>query len=205
MALEPLATPAQLAARLGVPAFTGTELAQATELLGDASDEIRSAIGQPINRLTSTVTLYADRPCRVDLPAVPVVSIGSVLLDGVEMDPSRYRLVHRTLRCLPVRKGDEVTVTFTHGWEEIPGELVKWTCVLAAAAMAGAEATGSLGLTAGIGSKSEAIDDYQVTLQGPEASGGDPASGLALPERIAARLRAAYGGSGLISWLEVDG
>lgn len=204
MALTPLATAAQLATRLGVPAYTGLELAQVTELLSDASDEIRSICGAPINRLTSTVTFYADRAGRIEIPAFPVVSVGSVEVNGQALASSAYRVRSRALY-LPVCKDDEVTLTFTHGWDPIPGELVKWTCVLAAAARAGVTATDSLGLTAGVGQRSESIDDYQISVSGPEASGGDAATGLTLPPRICDRLRAAYGGSGLIDWLEVDG
>lgn len=204
MALEPLATPADLAARLGVTVWTDPlVLAQVEANLADASAEIRAIVGQPITRMTSTVELYADRPCRVDLPAWPVVSIASVVRGGIEVDPTAYHVRFRTLR-FSVCKGEAVTVTYTHGWEEIPGDLVLWTCVLAASMKSGTEATGALGLTAGVGTKSEAIDDYQVTLSGPESSGGDPATGLTLPESIATRLRNAYGGGGMAYWLEVE-
>lgn len=205
MALDPLASPEDLATRLGVEPYAAAERDQVEALLGDASDELRSILGQPINRMTSTVTLYASRHGRVDLPAFPVVSIGSVELDGVEVDPGCYRVQDKTLHLPMVCRGDEVVVTFTHGWDEIPGELVKWTCVLGAAMKSGVDATGSLGMIAGVGQSSEAIDDYQHTTQGPEASGGDPTSGLTLPQVIVDRLRAAYGGLGLINWIEVEG
>lgn len=204
MALDPLATPDDLSNRLGLDPYTGSEWDQVEALLGDASDELRSVLGQPVSRMTSTVTLFASRHGRVDLPAFPVVSIGSVELDGVVVDPGCYRVRDKTLHLPMVCRNDEVVVTFTHGWDEIPGELVKWTCVLAAAMKAGVDATGSLGMIAGVGQSSEAIDDYQHTTQGPEASGGEPTSGLTLPPAIADRLRASYGGLGLINWIQEE-
>jgi hypothetical protein len=205
MPLTPLATADQLAARLRLAPYAGAELDQVEALLLDASSEMRSIIGSPVTRLTSTLTLWPDRPGRVELPVVPVISIASVAVSGVELATTEWTLRYRTLR-LPTSAGkeDEVTVTLTHGWDPIPDDIVKWTCVLAAAAKAAAD-DGTLGMTAGVVSGSEAIDDYQHSWQGPEASGGDGAAGMTLPPRIADRLRATYGGSGLIDWLEVDG
>ncbi|MEU7814126.1 hypothetical protein [Pseudonocardia sp. NPDC049154] len=201
MALEPLATPEQLAARLGVTLpDDDPALAQYEELLIDASAEMRSIIGQPLSKMTSTTELWPDRPGRYELPAWPVHEVSAVVVDGQPV--GWYRTGPRTL-CVP-RQCGPVTVTFTHGWDPIPDDIVKWTCVLAASSLAAAESTESLGLTAGVSQRSEKIDDYQVSFQTPEAGGGDSAAGLTLPQRIIDRLRAAYGGGG-VHWLEVQG
>ena len=202
--MDPLATAQQLADRLKLPPFEGEELAQVQLLLDDASDEIRAIVGQAISRTTSTVVLWADKPGRVDLPAWPVVSVDEVKYNGEVLDPASYRVRYRTL-LLPVHcTRAEIEVTYTHGWDPIPNEIVKWTCVLAAAMWNAVRDTGALGMSAGMVQRTEAIDDYQLSWQSAEAAGGDSASGLTLAPRIAERLRATYGG-GSVAWLEVDG
>lgn len=204
MPFPALATADDLATVLKVEPFTGLEKVQVDKLLDLASGELRSIIGHPISRMTSTVTVWADRRGQLELPAAPVVSVDEVIVEGQTLDPSSYKLRWRTLY-LPVCRDDVVEVTFTHGFEEIPEDLVKWTLVLAQAMKAGVDQTDSLGLTAGVVQRSEAIDDYQVSMQSGEAAGGDGTSGMTLPQRIQEQLRAAYGGGGLIHWIEVDG
>lgn len=196
MVLAPLTTPERLAAELGVPMWTDpVELAQVNALLASASDEMRAATGgQPLNRMTSTVKLYAEGDGRVRLPAIPVVSVAEVLVDGAAVD---YEVRDQMLYA-PVRKDTPVTVTYTHGWDPIPGELVKWTCVLAAASLSGAAETGSLGMTAGINQRSEAIDDYKHSWQ---SFPNNPEVGMTLPSRVADRLKATYGADAGIGWV----
>lgn len=204
MPFPALATAADLATALKVDPFTGAELAQVDMLLELASGELRSIVGHPISRMTSTVRLWPDRRGQVELPAIPVVDVAEVKINGATLGSSFYKLRWRTLY-LPVCRDDVVDITFTHGFDEIPEDLVKWTLVLAQAMRSGVDQTGSLGLTAGVVQRSEAIDDYQVSMQSGEAAGGDGTSGMTLPSRIQEQLRAAYGGGGLIHWLEVDG
>lgn len=201
MALEPLATPKQLADRLGVTLpDDDPELAQFDSHLVDASAEIRSVIGQPITKMTSMAELWPVRPGRYDLPAWPVHDIDAVEVSSapVAWTKTGPRTISVPDQCGPI------TVTFTHGWDPIPDDIVKWTCVLAASSLAAAEQTESLGLVAGVSQRSEKIDDYAVSYQSPEAGGGDSAAGMTLPQRITDRLRAAYGGGG-IEWLEERG
>lgn len=201
MALEPLATAADLAARLKIAVpDDDLVLAQMETHLVDASGELRSAIGQPITRMTSTAELWPERAGFYDIPAWPIVEIAEVKLEG---EAAAWKRVGPNRISVP-RACGPVEVTFTHGWEPIPEDIVKWTCVLAASSLAAAEQTESLGLVAGISQRSEKIDDYQLSWQTPEAGGGDSASGMTLPIRIAEKLRAQYGG-GSIFWLEVQG
>lgn len=196
--LAPFATASDLAVRMGVT-FTPEEEAQVELFLDDASHELRAITGQPINRLTSTVTVWPDGPGRVYLPAVPVISVASVQQDGVDVD---YRLRYDELLVPRTCRDEPLTVTFTHGWDPIPGELIKYTCVMAAAAYSGNQMTGSLGPVTGVARRQETIDDYTVIMDG-QVSDDANASSMSLPERIAARLRSVYGARKGISWIEV--
>lgn len=197
--MEPLATVSDLTTRLGIetPVEGTVEHMQLTGLLADASGEIRATIGQPLSRATSTVTLYPDgesgRRSYVDLPAVPVVSMESVLVGGQSVAYSRR---YATLELGRVSLDTEITVTYTHGYDPVPEELVKWTCVLAAAQRAAADQSEALGMVAGVLQHTQSIDDYSETW-GAAGGGGDGSIGMVLPERVAARLRASYGAGGI--------
>lgn len=186
----PLATAADLAARLKVdtPAAGSTQRAQWDAALADASEHLRDVIGTTITQLTSTVTLDVETDGQLRLPGSPVTAVTSVTVDGTALAADSWRLRHGVLR-FAVRRGREVTVTYTHGWATVPGELVKWTCVLAAAELASA-ARGNLGMAGNVASV--AVDDGRVTFH----SGDQQASGVDLPERVADRLRATYGAGG---------
>lgn len=185
--LTALATAADLAARLGIatPATGSVALAQMNAALSDASDEIRGAVGQAINAGTSTVTVRSTPGGYIRLPAAPATAVTSVLYDG-EAVPW-YRLVDSATLYVPSDYARTLTVTYSHGWTTIPGELVKWTCVLAAASLAAAK-SGNLGLAGGL--SSIAVDDGRATWA---TNAGEQGEGVSLPPRIAARLRATYG------------
>lgn len=192
MALPPLATAADLAARLKVetPAVGTDQRTQWDAALADASGHLRDAIGSAVTQLTSTVTLPVVEHGLLELPGGPATSVGDVSVDGAAPLPEADRWLSdaRTLR-LSAWRGQSVRVTYTHGWVEVPAELVKWTCVLAAAQLASA-ARGSLGMAGNVASV--AVDDARVQFR---ADGDEP--GVELPERVAVRLRATYGAGGV--------
>lgn len=199
MDLDPFATSDDLAKRLGVT-FTVEEAARVDELLADACDDLRGLIGQPLSRLTSTVTLYTDQLGKVILPAVPVVEVTAVTVDAEDVEWS----LKDDVLTVPTTVGrdDPVTVTFTHGWDPIPRELVRWACVMAAAVLQGSKQTGALGVVTGVGRRQESIDDYMVIVDSP--TGDDTAAtAMSLPEPIIARLRRSYGGRAGAWWVEV--
>lgn len=201
--LSPLATVADLAGRLGVtpPPLNSVAYTQMMMALDDASNDLRGAIGQALNFGTSTVTVRPSSRGHVALPAVPAVDVTSVVDDdGVAMwfrkvdsatlmvgpfPPMDPRSI--TARQILGAQGAMVSVTYSHGWQTIPGELVKWTCVLAAASIAAAQ-SGNLGLAGGL--SSVGVDDARATWA---TNAGEQGEGVSMPARVAERLRATYG------------
>lgn len=201
---DPLATPTELSTLLKVDPYTGTELAQVTDLLDKASAEIRAAIGQYITRVddeTIELPVYS-RELLLDLPELPVVSVSAALIDGTavaDYKPVGSKLYRRYGWLSDAGCGYEpsvVTVTYTHGMTEIPEELNTLCLALAAAGKAQiADGSGTLGPIPGV--VSEAIDDYRV-----QNAGGEDAVPhvMTLPEATIERLRARYGtGVALVS------
>lgn len=143
MPLDPLASIEDLQGRLGRD-LTGADLARAELLLADASAAVRSHTGQEISSRSSTARLQV-RDGRVRLPQRPVTDVTAVdNVDGVaqiftwyggdvlELNGG-YGLVNG-----PWPWGNYGTVwldvTYDHGYEEIPGEIVAIVCQIAARA-----------------------------------------------------------------------
>lgn len=193
MALAPLAVPADLSDLLGVPAYTGTKLAQVTRWLQAASDEIRSVLGQQITRNSTTAILPGVEDYWLELPQLPVVSVQSVTMNNAPV--TDYRLIQNKLYrwfgwqdLFIIFEPRTVSVAYTHGYVTVPGDLVTLCCSLASVGMAQA-ATGTMGHIPGM--TSEAIDDYKA--------GWDPAAPpvITIPPATVARLRAKYAGGGV--------
>lgn len=196
--MDPLATADDLAARLGRATWTDpVELAQVEAFLLDASAELRSLTGQPLTQMTSTVTLIAGEYGRVTLPAFPVIDVDSVAVEGDVV--TDFKVDGRELKNLSACAGDEVEVTYTHGWDPIPDDLIKWTCVLAASQLQAASQRGNLGMSAGVIAEAERIDDYQhqVTFANTDVAVD---IGFVLPPSVRARLVSTYG-DGEVGWL----
>ncbi len=126
MALPALATLTQLESWM--QAGVGTLPASASMVLDTVSAIVRAEARQNFTRSTSTVTMYPSStrgiPARyyVDLPQRPVVSVDSVVSDGVALvADTDYELRRDRLylnACAPV------SVTFTHGYVETPGDVL---------------------------------------------------------------------------------
>jgi hypothetical protein len=134
--LPSLATVADLATLLG-RTFTTEQEQQAQALLDQASSVVRAYVRQDITRATTTDTFTMRRAdplvhrCGgvVTLPQRPVVSITTVLADGVEtfdwwLDGSDL-LVRAWAWDHPpaAHQPPQVTVTYTHGWDPVPGDI----------------------------------------------------------------------------------
>lgn len=187
MALAPLIAAADLSAR-------GITSSAAVEDINAASAAIREAAGCAITRETSTVTMPAEVSRRFELPARPVVSVSSVLLDGEAVTDYVLRgssIWRETSWSAPGAIPSELTVTFTHGWASVPEDIVDLACSL----VAGAEAERDGGPRRGVAY--ERIDDYQVGyVQDAKA---ERVSAFELPERTVAMLRRRFGARSVVS------
>lgn len=166
----------------------------AATILDAASAAIREAAGCSISYGPSTITLVVDDPCDFDLPAGPVASVASVVVDSVAV--SGWRKVGDTLHMprtrwwgvngLPV----EVTVTYTHGYPVVPADIVDLACSLAAMAFAAAAAGGY-----GSDSRTDSIKlgDYAESFNHP--TGTESPSPVAIPDTVRDALRARFGTS----------
>jgi hypothetical protein len=131
-----LATVADLAAMLG-RTFTPTQEAQAQALIEQASAVVRAYLRQDITRATSTVELPMRRadpvPSRyggvISLPQRPVEDVTAVSINGTAtsdwwLDGSEILVRSWTWAHPPAaHQAPRVTVTYTHGYEEVPGDI----------------------------------------------------------------------------------
>lgn len=136
MPLPALATVADLATLLG-RTFTPEQELQAQALLDQASSVVRSYVRQDITRATTTATFTMRRAdpvlhrCAgaVTLPQRPVVDIDSVKVNDVAttdwwQDGNDLLLRSAAWDQPPVaNRPPQVTVTYTHGWDEVPGDI----------------------------------------------------------------------------------
>lgn len=184
--LTPFATVADLAAAMGVaaPAVGSVSYLQMLDALSDASDDLRDVVGQAINTGTSVVTVWAKPGGVVRLPAVPIVSVASVLTDGEAVE---YEILDSSSLSVVTSAPRKLTITYTHGWQVVPGIFRKWCKVLAAASLAAAK-SGNLGLSGGLAGVS--VDDGKVSWA---TAVGENGGGVSLPDPVALRLRANYG------------
>lgn len=139
-----LATPTDLA-EVMARALTSAEESRAGTLLSIASARVRTFTGQQFTRATETARLRV-RGGRVRLPQAPVTAVSAVtvpggsaisfswvagqivdcapgVLNSFEVEPFRTRL-------------QWVDVTYTHGYETVPSDVVGIVCDMVAAALA---------------------------------------------------------------------
>lgn len=161
MALDPLATVADLAAR-------GVRDGELEVALGVASAAIRDAAGVPISEVTATISTVTPISGHIlPLPG-PVTAVTEVTVDGDVVDADEYRNLGNGLwrRCGWGREPLPVTVEGTFGLAEVPADVVDLTCQLAKAWLDHVAAGG--GSVAGL--KSVKIDDASETYT-DEAAG----------------------------------
>lgn len=133
--LPSLVTVADLAAVLG-RTFSAAEEAQAQALLDQASSVVRAYVRQDITQATTTDTFTMRRPdlpygCggEVMLPQRPLqqvtrVEVDSVLTEDWWLDGDRLLLRTGTWAWPPdVHQPPQVEVTYTHGWDPVPGDI----------------------------------------------------------------------------------
>lgn len=186
MALDPLATVADLEAR-------GVTSDDAELALAVASSLIREAAGVPISAVDATVIAVAPvRGTIVSLPG-PVSEVSEVLLDGTEIEATEYRNLGNGLwrgqgwGCEPA----PVSVTATFGLETVPEDIVELTCTLAKAWID--HKTAGSGSTAGV--KAARLDDAAETYT-DEAAG--QLSAVFLPKETRDWLSARFSGGAFV-------
>ncbi|WP_418956829.1 hypothetical protein [Streptomyces tritici] len=125
MALPALATVDQLAAWMQrEPA----EMPEGAALVLDvASAVVRREARQSFTRGTSSATLHPNGGWVV-LPQRPVIAVQSVRAGGQLVPPDRWQLVRDRLA---VFDDQAVTVTYTHGYASVPGDVLAVVLTLA--------------------------------------------------------------------------
>jgi hypothetical protein len=174
VALDMLAASADLTVRLGRD-LTDAELDRADSLLADASAAVRSYTRQEIAQRTSVERLLVQDGW-VRLQQRPVVDVASVAdLDandlavtwdgadrvwlGPASTPFRFDYDYPAWGC-----GFRVDVTYTHGYDPVPDDIVSVVCGIVLRAMGGSPMETGL--------QSESIGSYSYTVGAAAAAGG---------------------------------
>jgi hypothetical protein len=130
------ATPDDLAGRLGVELLAGAEFFRADGLLTLASGLIQDEARQKIERVENDVlTIRGTTDERIPLPERPVIEISSVKLDGGAISgwyqdgdelarPKRWQRDPALASSGFGRPRQTLEITYTHGYQEIPGVVV---------------------------------------------------------------------------------
>lgn len=145
MALAPLADPAELARRLGVPADDPDLLGA----LAGASARFRDAVDHEVSFVEGDeITMDGSGTRHLYLPAFPV-KVHTVTVDGAALEPadyqvsSRHGIVRRVFGCWP-DAFDAVTITYDHGFEEVPDGIAEAVLDAAENAYAGTPGASSV-------------------------------------------------------------
>lgn len=203
MAFAPLAAEADLSAR-GVDISNSALVAIALDV---ASEAIRDAAGNPISEVTSTDVEFEGSCAKyLRLPGGPVSAVASVKINGVEVT-DYVKVGSRLYRAegwgastyfgdgTPVQPYDPnypsvITATYTHGYSEIPADVVDLVCQLAAYAINKA-AEGYSAKDPNLAAT--AIDDFRESYF---TAADATVSVMELPPRTRNALRARFGNGG---------
>lgn len=189
--LPPLAVSGDLTARnIVIP----SDMDVAT-VLATATASVREAAGCPIISTTSTVTLVADDPCWLVLPAGPVTVFTSLTVnsvpvtgwtkvgDAIRIPPSAWPLG----TCFPV----EAVAVYTHGLPTVPADIVDLVCQVAAIMANQNGDPGAGGKLTGFHTGGLA-ESYAIP------AGTESPSPVALPDTVRNALRARFGTSAVM-------
>lgn len=160
--------------------------------LSEASAAVREAAGVPISLVTSTVTLRGEATHWLPLPGPPIVSVATVAIDAETV--TDFKLVDgrlwRACGWQPTCEPALVDVTFTHGFTDVPVDIVGMVCVMVAGALRAAKSDGVAPVPSDV--VSVAIDDYRVQYsQDPD---GRSFTLFTIPEHVRCALAARFGG-----------
>lgn len=149
--MGPLASVADLEARLGRDLATEQQLARASALLADASAAVRSYTGQQFSRATSTVRVNPPVRGAILLPQRPVNNVTAVtsaignipqqfLWDGLNLYVGAFLagvVVNASANYHYYEDGRRppVIVTYDHGYDDVPQDVLAVVCQIAGRAM----------------------------------------------------------------------
>ncbi|HEX9991349.1 MAG TPA: hypothetical protein VGB14_00335 [Acidimicrobiales bacterium] len=151
-----LASLADLQAR-----FTITDTDRAEVYLAEADAIVKAVTGQTIELVegdTATLDSYGRR--RLQLPQLPVVDVTAVAVDGRSLLAGEYTWDTAGGLWRPGRwptGGRIVTVTYSHGYEDVPAELVGVVCRIAYRMLRSGDPAPSGAV------KAKSVADYSVT------------------------------------------
>lgn len=141
--LEPLAIPDDLEFRLGITFTTAAELSRATTLIQDASAAVRNYTRQQITASTDTAILESTTEQWLYLPERPVTAVVSVLAGAAPLTAGMWHLQNDALyrydgwgsrfygSSSVWNQPDTIVIEYTHGFVEIPEDVVRVVCKLA--------------------------------------------------------------------------
>lgn len=168
--MDPLATTDDLDARL--PSGTITDPARAAQLLADVSAAFRRKTGQTFTEATTTERLKV-RKNKIRLPQRPVISVASVVdLNAVPI--TVFTVVNNVVHLDPMVPDPWaweprrtalgfVDVTYTHGYNPLPDDLVGLVCQVAG------RGYGTLPTESGV--SQESLGAYSYTIGSTAAAG----------------------------------
>jgi hypothetical protein len=190
-----LATVADLEARLG-RAFDPAETARAEGLLAGVSARVRSYTGQQFEQATSTDRVRV-RNGRLTLPQRPVTDVSDITdVDGstvpftwyagstIILGTSGYPPIHPIEAAWYGRLREWVDVTYTHGYDDIPADVLEVVCQMVLRAF-GTDPSAS-----GIGQ--ESVEGYSYSFGAAGAAG---AVGMLNDEKAALDVYRRRGGT----------
>lgn len=147
-------------------ALTSNEQNYVDALLARASRAVRVYTGQYIEQVTDDeVTVIPDPYGNLRLPQWPVTDVASVTVNGDEIDPTSYVwnrqgvIRQHTLNSFeingtPIAWRTPVVVTYTHGYEEIPDDIIGVVADLVAGRLLSPAGSGAV--------KAAQVDDVRV-------------------------------------------
>lgn len=160
--------------------FLGTTItpddAQALLAIEEATAVIKNYCNQEIEQVSDDVILLdGTGSTKLFLPELPVVSIASVEVDGVLLDPTYYALAENGV--LWRKYGTwtvgacNIEITYTHGYSAIP-EDVKGVCYRSASRLYQARLKASKVDFVG-DVKSVSVGDYSISFGGGSGTAGE--------------------------------
>jgi hypothetical protein len=190
-----LATVADLETRLG-RTLTATEAARAETLLAGVSARVRSYTGQQFERSTSTARVRV-RNGRLVLPQRPVSDVLAIkdvdgrnvpftwhAGSGIILGTNGYPPIHPVEAAWYGRHREWVDVTYTHGYDQLPADVVEVVCQMALRAFGADPSASSLG--------QESVEGYSYSLGSAGAAG---AVGMLNDEKAALDVYRRRGGT----------